>query len=46
MENHPLVDRVRGEFIAMPGLRLTPAQGGTEGDSLVGWGQVIASDWM
>jgi len=26
MENHPLVDRVRSEFIEMPGLRLTPAQ--------------------
>ena len=26
MENHALVDRVRSEFIEMPGLRLTPAQ--------------------
>jgi hypothetical protein len=26
MENHSLVDRVRSEFIEMPGLRLTPAQ--------------------
>jgi hypothetical protein len=26
MENHTLVDRVRSEFIEMPGLRLTPAQ--------------------
>ena len=26
MENHILVDRVRSEFIEMPGLRLTPAQ--------------------
>jgi len=26
MEYHPLVERVRSEFIEMPGLRLTPAQ--------------------
>jgi hypothetical protein len=26
MEFHTLVDRVRGEFNEMPGLRLTPAQ--------------------
>ena len=26
MDPHPLVDRVRSEFIEMPGLRLTPAQ--------------------
>jgi hypothetical protein len=26
MDTHPLVDRVRSEFIEMPGLRLTPAQ--------------------
>lgn len=26
METHTLVDRVRSEFIEMPGLRLTPAQ--------------------
>ena len=26
METHSLVDRVRSEFIEMPGLRLTPAQ--------------------
>lgn len=26
MEYHALVDRVRSEFIEMPGLRLTPAQ--------------------
>jgi hypothetical protein len=26
MENHSLVERVRSEFIEMPGLRLTPAQ--------------------
>jgi hypothetical protein len=26
MENHSLVERVRNEFIEMPGLRLTPAQ--------------------
>jgi len=26
MDLHPLVDRVRSEFIEMPGLRLTPAQ--------------------
>jgi hypothetical protein len=26
MEFHALIDRVRGEFIEMPGLRLTPAQ--------------------
>jgi hypothetical protein len=26
MENHLLVERVRSEFIEMPGLRLTPAQ--------------------
>jgi hypothetical protein len=26
MENHNLVERIRSEFIEMPGLRLTPAQ--------------------
>ena len=26
MENNTIVDRVRSEFIEMPGLRLTPAQ--------------------
>jgi hypothetical protein len=26
MKNHALVERVRSEFIEMPGLRLTPAQ--------------------
>lgn len=26
MENNTLVERVRSEFIEMPGLRLTPAQ--------------------
>ena len=26
MENYNLVERVRSEFIEMPGLRLTPAQ--------------------
>ena len=26
MENYTLVERVRSEFIEMPGLRLTPAQ--------------------
>jgi hypothetical protein len=26
MENYSLVDRIRSEFIEMPGLRLTPAQ--------------------
>ena len=26
MENHPLLQRVRSEFLEMPGLRLTPAQ--------------------
>ena len=26
MEFHLLVDRVRGEFLEMPGMRLTPAQ--------------------
>ena len=26
MEHSPLVERVRSEFIEMPGLRLTPAQ--------------------